>query len=151
MVKTTSDRQRGFSLVEITIALAITGLILVMVFMALGEANKSSRDGQRKADLDKVVVQLNSYANNHNDAFPNDPFPTAGTFAAFWGSSYITGLNLTDPSGSPYIEDDSSWPTPATTGTFYYRITADCAGNPINRGYSIKLGLESGESCRDSQ
>ena len=143
MVKNNKSFRDGFTLIELVMVLAIAGLLITMIFVALSQVQKSRRDAQRKADLDKVVVQLNSYSHQNNGAYPL-------AFGAFWSSSYVTGLVLQDPSGGSYATG-GGWPAGATQGTFYYRSGVICDGSTDPRGYSIKIGLESGEVCRDSK
>ena len=135
--------RRGFTLIELVMVLAIAGLLITMIFVALSQVQKSRRDAQRKADLDKVVVQLNSYSHQNNGVYPL-------AFGAFWSSSYVTGLVLQDPSGGSYATG-GGWPSAASQGMFYYRSGVICDGSSDSRGYSIKIGLESGEVCRDSK
>lgn len=67
-------RHRGFTLVEIVIVLAIAGLLLLVVLMAIGNAQKSRRDHQRKEDLARALAAIETYAGNHGGRVPaNQP------------------------------------------------------------------------------
>jgi prepilin-type N-terminal cleavage/methylation domain-containing protein len=60
---------RGFTIVETLIALAIAGLIMVIVFIAISEAQVSIRDSHRKAYARTVFQALEEF-NKNNGKFP---------------------------------------------------------------------------------
>jgi prepilin-type N-terminal cleavage/methylation domain-containing protein len=90
--------RRGFTLIEIVLVLAIAGLILVIVFLAVSGAQRARRDSQRKSDIAKVLAAVNNYASNNNGNAPT----TLTDWNAFI-DTYITRANLYDPlSGQAY-------------------------------------------------
>ncbi len=128
--------KKGFTLIEIVLVLAIAGLIMVIVLLAVSGAQKSRRDTQRKNDLNRVAGQLISYASNNNGVYPTVAEFSGATFA---GSTYITTLNLNSPStGSPYAYNGSGATPPLDT------ISYTVAG----RTFTICMGLEQGVVCR---
>jgi prepilin-type N-terminal cleavage/methylation domain-containing protein len=147
-------KEKGFTLIEIVLVLAIAGLLLVIVFLAVSGAQKSRRDTQRKNDLSRIAAQLESAASNDNGLYPG----MAGanmTWAQFYGSTYITGSNLNDPTnGGAY--GYGAWnaapvfpaggPAPVT-----YRVGNSCDGTAGGRLYSVNIGLENGVSCRENK
>ena len=72
---------KGFTLVEILIAVAILGLVLPVAFISLRGQTVRAADAQRKTDLYKLHTALQEYANDNNDAFP-----AAGIVSACNGS-----------------------------------------------------------------
>ena len=56
---------QGFSLVEIMIVIAITGLLITIVVFNVQPAGQKSRDAQRQADLRQVQTALEQYKNRH--------------------------------------------------------------------------------------
>jgi prepilin-type N-terminal cleavage/methylation domain-containing protein len=142
-------KEKGFTLIEIVLVLAIAGLLLVIVFLAVSGAQKSRRDSQRKNDLSRIAAQLESYASNNNGLYPG--MAGAGqTWAQFTASTYITGANLNDPTtGAAYTYAAYSATPP--TGDVTYRTGTACDGTAIGRGYSVNMGLEQGVSCRDNK
>jgi prepilin-type N-terminal cleavage/methylation domain-containing protein len=143
-------KEKGFTLIEIVLVLAIAGLLLVIVFLAVSGAQKSRRDTQRKTDLSRIAAQLESFASNNNGCYPGMAC-TATTWNAFYGSNYITGANLNDPTTGALYGNPGGFPTPAAQGDVYYRTGTACDGTAIGRGYSVKMGLEQGEVCRDNK
>lgn len=59
-------KEKGFTLIEIVLVLAIAGLILVIVFLAVSGAQKSRRDTQRKNDNARLLSQVESCASNNS-------------------------------------------------------------------------------------
>lgn len=141
-------KDKGFTLIEIVLVLAIAGLLLVIVFLAVSGAQKSRRDTQRKNDLSRIAAQIESFASNNNGLYPG--MPAVQTWAGFSASTYITGSNLNDPTtgaGYSYV----AWTAAPATGVVSYRTGTACDGTAIGRGYSVNMGLENGVACRDNK
>ncbi|HEV2412430.1 MAG TPA: type II secretion system protein [Candidatus Saccharimonadales bacterium] len=84
------NQQKGFTIIEVVLVLAIAGLIFLIVFLALPDLERARRNTQRKSDLGHIVSALQSYASNNAGAFP-----TAANFQAFL-NQYEP--NMADPS-----------------------------------------------------
>jgi prepilin-type N-terminal cleavage/methylation domain-containing protein len=128
------QKQKGFTLIEIVIVLAIAALVLAGVLIAVSGAQKSRRDTQRKDDVGKIASYLEQYASNNNGDSP----PADGT-----GFNGNYGQNLKDPSsGDVYTigtTDDR------TAGQIQYLPGVDCAGaDSGSRVYALKYTLEQG-------
>jgi prepilin-type N-terminal cleavage/methylation domain-containing protein len=91
-------KDKGFTLIEIVLVLAIAGLLLVIVFLAVSGAQKSRRDSQRKNDGARLLDQIESYASNNSGSY-------TGLTAAMLNTGGTYALsNFNDPStGSPYV------------------------------------------------
>ncbi|MEO6513613.1 MAG: type II secretion system protein [Candidatus Saccharimonadales bacterium] len=63
---------RGFTIIEIMIVLAIAGLIMLVVFLAVPALQKSARDTGRKEAASIVLTQLNEYKMNNSLSFPDN-------------------------------------------------------------------------------
>jgi prepilin-type N-terminal cleavage/methylation domain-containing protein len=63
-------KDKGFTLIEIVLVLAIAGLLLVIVFLAVSGAQKSRRDSQRKNDASAFAAALEQYASNNAGQYP---------------------------------------------------------------------------------
>ena len=158
------QKEKGFTIIEVVLVLAIAGLIFMMVFIALPSLQRSQRDAQRKNDLSRAITALTSYASNNRGALP--------TFDANFISSYLTVGNdsFIDPSGANTNNTTASTYTftasgtgaqavlPAPTGTafsdnyqnvIYYTTSATCgnSGDTVksgNRKVALRMYLESG-------
>ncbi len=141
-------KEKGFTLIEIVLVLAIAGLLLVIVFLAVSGAQKSRRDTQRKNDAGAYVTSLESYASNNSGAYP----ATGVTV----GSTYFTRK---DPgTGSDYTISGAAAVTAApAVGTIGYALGYVCNGQVGTttgagaRNYAVVIGLEQGGSaCYDN-
>ncbi|MFZ1706834.1 MAG: prepilin-type N-terminal cleavage/methylation domain-containing protein [Candidatus Nanogingivalis sp.] len=54
-------KERGFTIIEVVLVLAIAGLIFLMVFIALPALQRNQRDTQRKNDMSRVLSAVQSY------------------------------------------------------------------------------------------
>lgn len=62
-------KQRGFTLIEMLVVLAIIGIIFTIVITSLGRARIKSRDRKRVADMQHILVALELYKEK-NGAYP---------------------------------------------------------------------------------
>ncbi len=69
-MRKTLASSKGFTIIEVLIVLAIAGLILLIVFLAVPALQRNSRNTQRKNDVSSVLAALSEYQNNHNGQLP---------------------------------------------------------------------------------
>ena len=96
-VKNLLKRDKGFTLIEIVLVLAIAGLLLVIVFLAVQGANRSRRDAQRKQDAARMLAAITECASNHNGSTAVCTGATPGNVVISDG--YFSG---SDPNGTAY-------------------------------------------------
>lgn len=60
---------KGFTLIELVIVLAIGALIIAGVLIAVGGAQRSQRDNSRKEVAARVATVLENYASNHDGSY----------------------------------------------------------------------------------
>jgi prepilin-type N-terminal cleavage/methylation domain-containing protein len=112
-------KSRGFTLIEIVLALALMGMLIVLVFISVYGAQKSRRDTQRKVDNNRLMAQVEACASNHLGTF------TVGSPACDVGSNYIPGgtyapNSFNDPDGGAYqINVGGLIPCDNNPGTIY--------------------------------
>lgn len=114
-------KEKGFTIIEVVLVLAIAGLIFLMVFIALPALQRSQRDAQRKNDLSRAQTAVTSYTSNNRGALP--------TLNAAFISQYLTPTasdSFIDPLGA-----NSGTPA-ATTYTF----TAVAANGTLVAGFN---------------
>ncbi len=110
-------REKGFTIIEVLIVLAIAGLILVIVLVAVPQLQRNQRNEGRRADAARVGTSVSNWmANNGGSVFPTAAGPlktaaidavtgdigklgqydvtVAGTFDSIAGSS--TNVTVTD-------------------------------------------------------
>jgi prepilin-type N-terminal cleavage/methylation domain-containing protein len=123
------NKEKGFTIIEVVLVLAIAGLIFLMVFIALPALQRNQRDTQRKNDMGRVQTAIQNYQSNNRNGLPD----LSNNGSAFI-SSYLTvgGDSFSDPDGTTYTFRDGVSP-----GTFdhtiYFSIAHVCGtdGTPV--------------------
>ncbi len=85
---------KGFTLVELMVAISIIGILSSIVYANFGEARKASRDDVRKTSLKEMQLAIEFYKAQ------NDQYPAAGCGAGTGNfaeaddtcTEYVTGL-----------------------------------------------------------
>lgn len=118
--------RRGFTLVELLVAISIIGVILSISFFGIQNARKSSRDGKRKSDLEAVRSALEMYRSDNNK------YPSTST-----------GMDL---SSLPFISPNyiSSIPTDPLSNSRNYTYACTSVVNGDCVSYVLCASLESG-------
>jgi len=70
MLKKLQKENKGFTIIEVLIVLAIAGLILLIVFLAVPALQRNSRNTQRKNDVAAVLGAVNEWSNNNQGSLP---------------------------------------------------------------------------------
>jgi prepilin-type N-terminal cleavage/methylation domain-containing protein len=126
-MKTLSNK-KGFTLIEVVLVLAIAGLIMLIVFLALSGAQKGRRDTARKSDAGRIISAMEQYASN-----------TSGTYAtAALPASYLS--NIKDPtSGSAPVYGT----TAPTSGNMVYEYSSGqkCSGAGMAGGGANQVAV----------
>lgn len=65
-----ASREEGFTIIEVLIVLAIAGLILLVVFLAVPALQRNSRNTQRKNDVTGMLGTLQEAINNNGGKVP---------------------------------------------------------------------------------
>ena len=148
--------QKGFTLIEVVLVLAIGGLIFLLAFLAFQQVSTNRRDTQRRNDANRVAAELQNYAGDKNGAYPT----TDSAFDSFL-TDYMAGAN--DPSRNvaytrvatlgntpgqmKYTYWATAGATPATAANTF------CDGTTLNtaKSWKVEMKLEKGTSCVDSR
>ncbi len=70
MRKNFTKNQSGFTIIEVLIVLAIAGLILLVVFLAVPGLQRNAHNTTAKNDVAAVLGAVNEYTNNNSGALP---------------------------------------------------------------------------------
>lgn len=124
MLKNTNTKQKGFTIIEVLIVLAIAGLILLIVFLAVPALQRNSRNTQRKNDVSRVLGAAQEVINNNQGAMASLTQPNLVTAIGTLG--YYQSANISIGAGAQ---------TNATTvDTVVLRTGATCVA-PGGAGY----------------
>ncbi len=66
MLQNLRKQQKGFTIIEVLIVLAIAGLILLIVFLAVPALQRNSRNTQRSSDASKIGGSISACLSNRN-------------------------------------------------------------------------------------
>lgn len=77
-------KQSGFTIIEVMIVLAIAGLILVVVLIAIPQLQRNQRNEQRRSVATRITTEINNYAGNNNGEYPD---PDTSSDAKHFGSA----------------------------------------------------------------
>lgn len=69
-MKKLNKNQKGFTIIEVLIVLAIAGLIMLIVFLAVPALQRNSRNTQRKNDASALLGAISEHISNNNGALP---------------------------------------------------------------------------------
>ena len=106
--------RQGFTIIEAILTIAIGGLILSMVFIAIPYLSRNQRDGNRKDDISLFLSKISNYQANNRKALPSMPSDTGyfwfgnGTGVSAGSTTWFTFYNnflggkFEDPQGTPY-------------------------------------------------
>lgn len=158
---THKHNDRGFTIIEVVLVLAIAGLIFLMVFIALPSLQRGQRDTQRKQDLSRVQVQLTNYLSSTRGSAPNNQ-ASLGTFVR----GFLNGPNNTtagedykDPNGESYVVNFGVQPTAVGQIGYYFKhaCKVDAEGGVASTGaardfaLTIKLENQNAPYCIDNK
>jgi prepilin-type N-terminal cleavage/methylation domain-containing protein len=158
-----TKRAEGFTIIEVMIVLAIAGLIMVIVFIAVPQLQRNQRDNARQSIANRTKAEIETYAGNNQGTYPFLNTCTGAGASAEWCdfiTRYINSVpaslvcnnatvkvNVCDPTlGTNVIT--SALGVPAVVHVCY---GAKCAGEnlvasgtptPSSRTYAVVMGLD---------
>jgi prepilin-type N-terminal cleavage/methylation domain-containing protein len=127
-------KQKGFTIIEVLIVLAIAGLIMLVVFLAVPALQRNARNTQRSNDVASILGAVNEFTNNNNGLLPDTATVAAGTLtvsnAATTGTNNVTTkLGYYKVAGNVSVSATAPGTTGAntsTTSTVIIYTGADC-------------------------
>lgn len=122
------NNEKGFSIIEVVLVLAIAALIFLMVFIALPALQRSQRDTQRKNDVARVQTAIQNYQSNNRNKLPTD-----AEFNTVLIPKYLEvgGDTFADPNGNDYTFKPGTAPDTFDTevSAMYFTRGAVCDGD----------------------
>lgn len=147
MLQKLKKRNQGFTIIEVLIVLAIAGLILLIVFLAVPALQRNSRNTQIKNAAASILGAVSEFEDNNQGAAPTGVDVSGGTVT-------LTGASGTSSSSakiqSGYTVDMGS-SMPSDTGALVINVGHKCNGNDFssdstNRAVSVGYRIEGGSS-----
>jgi prepilin-type N-terminal cleavage/methylation domain-containing protein len=131
-------KQEGFTIIEVLIVLAIAGLIILIVFLAVPALQRNSRNTQRKNDVAAMGGLISEYVSNNNGRLPTTI--TAGATPATPAANTLylgnTTFSIMGNPGNPATLP-ATVPQPAADTMVIY-TNANCNGNAAVPGNSTR-------------
>lgn len=102
-----ANDQKGFTIIEVVLVLAIAGLIFLTVFLALPAMQKSQRDTARRQDVGRAIAALQKYWADNGTRPPGGTQPANSEYFSNFGQATTVYIRTTDacqavPTGSTY-------------------------------------------------
>jgi prepilin-type N-terminal cleavage/methylation domain-containing protein len=133
--KLKNRKEEGFTIIEVLIVLAIAGLILLIVFLAVPALQRNSRNTSRKTDVGRVSGALQEWQSNHNGA----------TFTAGAG-----GANVSEVINSAGTLSQYTPAYAATIGANSFTVVVGATGALTGGVNNVNLGslqVATGATC----
>jgi prepilin-type N-terminal cleavage/methylation domain-containing protein len=70
MTQKLSKRTEGFTIIEVLIVLAIAGLIILIVFLAVPALRRNARNTAYRNEASQTLAAVNEFSNNNNGKIP---------------------------------------------------------------------------------
>lgn len=135
--------RQGFTIIEVLIVLAIAGLILSIVFIAIPQLQRNARDAKRQDMAQRISSELGAFAANNQGTYPW--VGVSGTFTHCstvnsnnqscydWYNRYMSGkVNISDPStgNTTNILYANTGTLPSwSLGNVWISVGATCSGD----------------------
>jgi prepilin-type N-terminal cleavage/methylation domain-containing protein len=140
---------KGFTIIEVMIVLAIAGLIMAIVFFAVPQLRRNSADNQRQSVANRVKAEMDTYAANNQGVAPikyvNNTVnltttpascPTSGGAGngscGDFATRYLANVNINDPTTNqpmPIWINTYNAAQTFTKGNLYIVARATCSGD----------------------
>jgi prepilin-type N-terminal cleavage/methylation domain-containing protein len=153
MLQNIKKRKEGFTIIEVLIVLAIAGLILLVVFLAVPALQRNSRNTSMKNDVQNVLGGISEYQNVNSGSMPTG---VNGVGTVDYTGGTATSIKV---QGSTRVETTTSAETDVASGTIRVRLGYKCAvggGAPVanTRAVAAYYSLETTSGrvtqCQDS-
>lgn len=147
--------QRGFTIIEVMIVLAIAGLIMVVVLVAIPQLQKNQRNEARRNVTARISAEVSNYIGNNGGAIPTDDANINTGFTGGFQTRYITNApagTFDAPGGGDFDYGIYTVGTTTTiaTDSILYAEGAICSGEAATasgasaRNFALLVGLEGG-------
>jgi prepilin-type N-terminal cleavage/methylation domain-containing protein len=125
--------KKGFTLVEISIVMAIAALILTGILVYVGVAERNSRNARSKDNLSKVQVALEQWASTHSGTYLSGA--NVVSISTLYSQSFLGGDVKDVTGGSSYSDNGDGT---VSSGEMVIR---DRTGGTSGSGYCVRVLL----------
>lgn len=134
-----TKKEKGFTIIEVLIVLAIAGLILLVVFLAVPALQRNARNTQRSTDAGNILSSLSEYVGNNNGQLPADTGSIGGsgsalTIGASGSNTVPVSLGYYQVSGVTLVPNSPAANLTNDTTTDQIRIVKGATCHPTTIG-----------------
>jgi prepilin-type N-terminal cleavage/methylation domain-containing protein len=147
------NSEEGFTIIEVLIVLAIAGLILLIVFLAVPALQRNARNTSRKNDVSSLASAVSEFVNNNDGQNP----AAKSDFINNWKPGYYSAANVTFKANAGAVVT----PDPGDVNKIDVYTYSTCNGevsasaNATPRSIAITYDVETGggmmEQCVTAQ
>jgi len=131
----------GFTIIEVTLVLAIAGLIFLVVFLALPQLQKSQRDSVRKSDVGRLIAAIATQAANAGSG----GLPSSNVRQDVLAAGYIDNFSPYTVSNSTTALDFTLQANEPGVDAMVVVVGSTCDGNSsTNRAFAVATYQENG-------
>lgn len=125
--KLQNRKQNGFTIIEVLIVLAIAGLIMLIVFLAVPALSRNSRNTSIKNDVQNVLGGISEFAGANSAKLPTS---VTGTGKIDYTST-VPGSNATsiNVQGTTKVTTITAAPASVPEGEIQVMLSNKCDGN----------------------
>jgi len=131
-MKRTSGQQRGFTIIEVLVVVAVAGIIVLIIFGAVPAMNRNQRNYERKRAVEYAASQMDEYYSGHNLRYPM----SGTTVATDKRSSFVSTLG----NSGPTIKYNIRYSDPYGTHEYPYDIATPS-------GALDEISIQPGHKC----
>lgn len=141
MLRNKLKNQKGFTIIEVLIVLAIVGLILLIVFMAVPALQRNARNTAIKNDATAVAGGISEFQSNNDGAKVNDVTGTGTVTISGTGTAVSTTAKV---QGQTVVSKVTAIPAAGNPapGIIQVYLGKNCAGTDSTRAISIFYSIE---------
>jgi prepilin-type N-terminal cleavage/methylation domain-containing protein len=157
LAKLKKPNNRGFTIIEVMIVLAIAGLILLIVFLAVPALQRNARNTQIKNDAGALAGGISTYESDQNGTPPTVINGTGSVTIATGTTAAPTNPEVTKVNAATKVTVVTTQPTTTTfttTGAIEVLAGTTCSGTTSTRAFSLWYLTETSGSptlqCLDS-
>lgn len=151
-----SKASAGFTIIEVLIVLAIAGLILLIVFLAVPALQRNSRNTAIKNDVQNVIGGVSEYTGANNGTLPTG---VAGTGTVNYTGATGTNATSINIQGTTTVTSVTTAPVTAQASapdpgniivSLGYRCDGKKSARAVSAVYSIEATSGKISQCTDS-
>ena len=128
---------KGFTIIEVALVLAIAGLIFIVVFIAIPALQRSQSNNARRQEVQRIIGALQSYQVDHTGRFTSTL--TEDDLRRYTGDFQRIDTIVTDATLANYADKASKDTAAVVIGAKCVNTPTPEAGSSLNAAVVIRL------------